>query len=175
VFVRTGQVRVELLSTTGQQLLLYRIYGGQSCVMTTACLLGESQYHAQAITETPVELILMPQTVFRANLAESPDFRNFVFNGFSDRLAALLQRTTELATYSVDQRLASALLQHADTTENEGRITLTHEQLAVEIGTAREVISRRLAAFEKKGIIIRHRGYIDIQLPAVLKEHLIDG
>lgn len=113
VFVRSGEVRVELLSTTGQQLLLYRISDGQSCVMTTACLLGASRYFAQFVTEAQVDLMLLPASVFRLRLAESPEFRDIVFDGFSQRLAALMQRTAELATYSVDQRLAAVLLVHA--------------------------------------------------------------
>lgn len=162
VFVKTGRVRVELLSRDGQQLLLYRIQSGQSCVMTTACLLGNSDYYAQAITETQVDLVVIPQRVFQSQLAESPSFRGLVFDGFSERLAALMQRTAELATQTIDQRLASLLLAQTNTEGSDGTISLTHEQLAIEIGTAREVVSRRLAAFEKQGLVMRHRGYIEI-------------
>jgi len=172
VFVRSGLVRVELLSSKGQNLLLYRIADGQSCVMTTACLLGANRYHAHAITETQVELILLPQNAFRAKLAESSAFRDHVFNGFSERLAALMQRTAELATHTVDQRLAAALLARAETASQGAVIALTHEQLAIDIGSAREVVSRRLAAFEKQGVVARHRGGIEILQTETLAEYL---
>lgn len=168
VIVTSGVVRVELLSTSGQQLLLYRIGEGQSCVMTTSCLLGDNQYFAQATTETPVKLLLIPREKFRSLLIESSEFRDFVFDGFSERLSSLMQRTAELATNTVDQRLAASLLANAQSQGKLGHegngstVHLTHEQLAIEIGSAREVVSRRLAAFEKMGLIKRHRGHVEI-------------
>jgi len=167
VIVRDGTVRVELLSTTGQQMLLYRIEDGQSCVMTTSCLLGNSQYFAQALTETPVELVLITRASFNNQLAESAEFRDFVFSGFHERFAGLMSRTTELVTSTVDQRLAAALLAIADangasTAGASKQIDQTHQQLAVDIGSAREVVSRRLASFEKNGLIAKSRGNIEI-------------
>ncbi len=171
VFVRDGCVRVELLASSGQQMLLYRIQSGESCVMTTACLLGESRYYAQAITETQVELLLMPVAGFRRRLADSERFRAFVFAGFSERLAAMMQRTAELATHTVDQRLAAALLAHSDNAAGDV-IELTHQQLAIEIGTVREVVSRRLSAFEKIGFVSRQRGQVQILDTAGLMQQL---
>jgi len=175
VIVSTGSVRVELLSTTGQQLLLYRISEGQSCVMTTSCLLGDNRYFAQATSETPVSLLLIPKKNFRSLLIESSEFRDFVFDGFSERLSSLMQRTAELATNTVDQRLAASLLANAQSQGNAGNehtVHLTHEQLAIEIGSAREVVSRRLAAFEKMGLLKRHRGHVEIQDPNSLAKRL---
>ncbi len=162
VIVQEGTVRVELLAESGQQLLLYRIEAGQSCVMTTSCLLGASDYFAQAFTETEVNLLMIPQSVFQLQLTQSESFRDFVFNGFAERLASLLGRTAELATSTVDQRLAGALITNAASGESEYTLELTHSQLAIEIGSAREVVSRRLAAFEKKALIERHRGHIKL-------------
>jgi len=168
VIVSSGVVRVELLSTSGHQLLLYRIGEGQSCVMTTSCLLGDNQYFAQATTETPVKLLLIPREKFRSLLIESSEFRDFVFDGFSERLSSLMQRTAELATNTVDQRLAASLLANAQSQGKLGHegngstVHLTHEQLAIEIGSAREVVSRRLAAFEKMGLLKRYRGHVEI-------------
>jgi len=172
VYVRKGSVRVELLSTNGQQLLLYRIQGGQSCIMTTACLLGNNQYTAHAVTETEVELLLISQDTFRERLNDSPLFRDFVFDGFAERLASLMERIKELATLSIDQRLAAALLAAVDRFYPDKILMLTHDQLAVEIGTAREVISRRLADFEKHGALSRHRGAVEILNAEYLKQYL---
>jgi len=131
-------VRVELLSTTGHQLLLYRINAGQSCVMTTACLMGSTSYTAQALTESPVDLVLLPA------------------------ISAMMQRTMELVSHSVDQRLAAALVEYTKRGSDDASIELTHEQLAIEIGTSREVITRRLAQMEKAGLVKRLRGRIEV-------------
>ena len=162
VLVTKGSVRVELLSTTGHQLLLYRINAGQSCVMTTACLMGSTSYTAQALTESPVDLVLLPASEFRKKLDRTPEFRNFVFNGFADRLSAMMQRTMELVSHSVDQRLAAALVEYTKRGSDDASIELTHEQLAIEIGTSREVITRRLAQMEKAGLVKRLRGRIEV-------------
>ena len=162
VVVKDGRVRVELLATSGQQLLLYRIEAGQSCVMTTSCLLGGAEYFAQAISETDVDLLLIPQQVFQQMLTDSAEFREFVFDGFAQRLSSLLSRTADLATSTVDQRLAAVLIDNAVQDDSGVNLLLTHNQLALEIGSAREVVSRRLAAFEKKGWIQRQRGEIKL-------------
>lgn len=172
VFVRNGQVRVELLSSQGHQMLLYRICDGESCVMTTACLLGNNHYTAQALTETQVELMLISRTAFHERMKESAEFRDFIFDGFAARLAALMQKTTELATWSVDRRLVAALVHHAEQPGAGAQLTLTHQQLAVEIGTAREVISRRLSALADQGMISRQIGAIEICDIGGLKQKL---
>jgi len=180
VIVKSGTVRVELLTTTGHQLLLYRINSGESCVMTTSCLLGNTFYDAQAITESDVELTLIPKATFKKLTKESPEFVEFVFQNFSARLAALVARTTELTTQTIDQRLASALLVHIEHSDIGGSdvqqsITLTHQQLAIDIGSAREVVSRRLAHFEKLALLERQRGQIVLKDINALKRLLQIG
>lgn len=172
VIVQKGTVRVELLSTTGQQMLLYRIQDGQSCVMTTSCLLGNSQYFAQAFSETSVDIVLMSKTKFDEQLGGSSEFRDFVFNGFHKRFAELMNRTAELVTNTVDQRLAAALLGYSKDINPDVSIVQTHQQLATDIGSAREVVSRRLAAFEEKGFIKKNRGSIEILDVAKLEKLL---
>lgn len=174
VIVRKGTVRVELLSTSGQQMLLYRIEDGQSCVMTTSCLLGSSRYFAQAFSETSIELVVLSQATFNEQLRASSEFRDFVFNGFHQRFAELINRTTELVTSTVDQRLAAALLTHAQISASNTTVEQTHQQLAIDIGTAREVVSRRLATFEKNGLIEKNRGQLIILDIDKLKDLLSD-
>lgn len=162
VIVKAGTVRVELLTAAGNQLLLYRIDSGESCVMTTSCLFSNSLYDAQATTESDVELILLPRAAFHRLIKESPDFLTFVFDSFGSRLASLVKRTTELTTQTIDQRLAAALLAQVENTDDNLTITLTHQQLSVEIGSAREVVTRRLAHFEQQALLERRRGHIVI-------------
>lgn len=161
VLVLQGQVRVELLSVTGQQLTLYRIHEGQSCVLTTSCLMSGDNYSAQAITDTDVDILLLPKNAFNDMLTELPSFRQFVFDGFSDRLSTMMQRTNELATHSIDQRLAAALLARSET-QKQHVLNMTHEELAIEIGTVREVVSRRLKIFEKDGLVRKNRKALEI-------------
>jgi len=161
VLVLEGMVRVELLSITGQQLTLYRIKQGQTCVLTTSCLMSGNDYSAQAITESEVDILLLPKSNFNQMLNESAPFRQYVFDGFSERLSTMMQRTNELATYSIDQRLAAALLARSEWHQDRV-LYITHEELAVEIGTAREVVSRRLRIFENDGLVRRDRKYLEV-------------
>jgi len=161
VVVLEGRVRVELTSVTGQQFVLYRIHQGQPCVLTTACLIGGNSYTAQAVSETEVEIALIPKPEFKQRLKSSEQFRAFVFDGFAERLSTLIQRTSELVTYSTEQRLSASILKRA---ELSGGLTIevTHDELAIEIGSAREVVSRRLAVLEKAGILRRNRRSLEI-------------
>jgi CRP/FNR family transcriptional regulator len=171
VLVLEGQIRVELSSITGQQLMLYRIHQDQSCVLTTACLMSGNNYSAQAIAETDITIALVPAVVFSRMLGESAAFRQFVFDGFAERLTTMMQRTSELTTYSIDQRLAAALLARLNST-GDLTLTITHEELAVEIGTVREVVSRRLAAFERDGWLRRHRKQVEVIDAGALEDKL---
>ena len=170
VYVVSGRVRVDMLSPTGQQILLYRIHEGESCIMTTACLLGNNEYSVQAVSETELEIALISKTEFLSSLNQSETIRNFVFDGFCSRISDVVSRMNEIATMPIDQRLASVLLEHYSAAKPGEALRLTHEGLAVEVGTAREVISRRLAVFEKQGLLQRSRGYISILDHARLRE-----
>ena len=171
VLVQEGKVRVELSSITGQQLTLYRILPGQSCVLTTSCLMSGNNYSAQAIADTDITITLLQEQHFNNMLESSSAFRQFVFDGFAARLSAMMQRTSELATYSIDQRLAAALLARYDW-RRDHLLQVTHEELAVDIGTAREVVSRRLAIFEKDGLVLRHRNFLEIIDESGIKQRL---
>lgn len=170
VYVMSGRVRVDTLSPTGQQILLYRIKEGEFCIMTTACLLGNNDYSVQAISETELEIALISKTDFLSSLNQSEAIRNFIFDGFCTRLSDVVNRMNNIATSTIDQRLASVLLEHTNKADNGTVLKLRHEDLAVEVGTVREVVSRRLAAFENQGLLARSRGQIDILDPARLRE-----
>ena len=172
VFVETGRVRVEMLAQNGQQLMLYRIQAGESCVLTTSCLLGGDPYSVQATAETDLKINLVAKSEFSAALNQSENFRQFVFNGFCARLTDVIARMNELAATTVDQRLASVLVERYETSGAESTIQLTHENIAIEVGTAREVVSRRLAAFEKQGFLTRQRGEIQIRDIDGLKQQI---
>lgn len=154
-----GVVRVQQVSDTGREIVLYRVSAGESCALTTACLMGYEEYQAEGIAETDVEAVAIPRATFDDLIARSPEFRRFVFTAFSVRITNLFRVIEEVAFARVDVRLAQRLLELAGPA---GHIELTHQQLAAELGTAREVISRQLNEFQRRGWISTSRGTIDI-------------
>ena len=151
-----GRVRVQLTSAAGREVTLYRIEPGGSCVLTTSCLLGSESYPAEAIAEAPVRALAVPLQDFHAVLERSPGFRSFVFDGFAGRLTNVIRKIEQIAFTAIDARLAAALLERDP--ERDDR--LTHRELAVELGTAREVVSRHLKRFEAQGWVELGRGLV---------------
>ena len=167
VFVTHGCVKVYARSRTGKEVVLYRVKEDEMCILTTACLLGNSRYPAEAITESETLIRIIPANLFGQLLNDSEPFRQFVFEGLSMRLAQVMERFEHLVLDSVHQRLADFLLRCAD---SQGVVETTHELLAVEIGTVREVVSRHLSEMEKDGLLIALRGRIEILQPLALAQ-----
>ncbi|MFO1402848.1 MAG: Crp/Fnr family transcriptional regulator [Steroidobacteraceae bacterium] len=154
-----GSVRVQLAAENGREIVLYRVGAGETCVLTTACLLARETYSAEAVAETEVQALLLPRPAFDALLAESAPFRDFVFAAQASRLTGLLLLVQEIAFARLDIRLARRLLELG---EPAGALALTHQALAAELGTAREVISRQLKEFERRGWVRLERGQVGI-------------
>ncbi|MBS0394637.1 MAG: Crp/Fnr family transcriptional regulator [Proteobacteria bacterium] len=150
-----GSVRVELLSESGREIVLYRVEPGETCVLTTACLLARERYGARAVAETEAVAALVPRALFERLLASSAAFRDFVFAAQASRLTTLLALVEEVAFGRLDARLARRLLELAGA---DGAVLLTHQALAAELGTAREVVSRLLKDLERRGWIRLERG-----------------
>jgi len=159
LLVIEGTVRVQQVSETGREIVLYRVTSGESCTLTTACLLGHDTYSAEALTETPVRAVAIPRTTFDDLVARSPQFRSFVFSAFSDRITNLFRLVEQVAFGRLDARLARKLVDLADPA---GIVSATQQQLAAEIGTAREVISRVLGEFSRRGWLSAGRGRITL-------------
>ena len=154
-----GNVRVQQVSETGREIVLYRVSAGESCALTTACLMGYEDYQAEGIAETDVEASAIPRATFDDLIAKSAAFRRFVFTAFSVRITNLFRVIEDVAFARVDVRLAQRLLQLGGDARH---IELTHQALAAELGTAREVISRQLNEFQRRGWIATSRGAIDV-------------
>ncbi len=171
LFLLDGTVRVQQVSETGHEIVLYRIEAGQSCVLTTACLLAYEDYAAEGIAETDVTAVAVPRIVFDDLVAQSKPFRDFVFAAFSKRITDLFLMIDEVAFQRLDVRLADRLIQLAGDGD---RIATTHQKLSVELGTAREVISRQLQEFQRRGWIAQSRGQVtfkDREALAALATH----
>jgi CRP/FNR family transcriptional regulator len=145
------------MSDGGREVLLYHVRSGDSCVLTTSCLLSGDCYPAEGITEGEISAFAVPSQAFYRCIELSPFFREFVFKNFSSRLSKLIGRMETVVFDTIDQRISKALL-----SSGENVITKTHSELAYELGTAREVVSRHLKSFENEGWITLKRGTIDI-------------
>ncbi len=160
LLVTQGVVRVSHLGEGGREVVLYRVEEGQSCILTTSCLLSGRPYSSEAVAETEVEAVLLGREDFEELLALSPDFRALVFSVFGERLLDLLVLIDALAFQRIDERLARLLVQRMGP---EGQVEGTHRQIAEELGTVREVVSRRLKAFAEEGLVCLHRGGLLVQ------------
>jgi len=158
-FLLKGSVRVDLITDQGKSVLLYHIGPNETCILTASCLISDDSYCAEALTETEVEAVAIPKAKFQEMLNTSQPFRELVFRSFSSRLSAMMVKIDEVSFASLDKRLARRLLELR--TEGE-LIEITHEQLANDLGSAREVISRKLVDWEKQGLITRARGSVRI-------------
>lgn len=158
LLVEHGAVRVQMTADTGREVLLYRVRAGESCVLTTACLLGSELYAAEGTTETDTVGIAIPVPLFRKLVNESPAFRDLVFAGFGRRITDILMTLEDVAFHRLDARLARLLLERCQA----GPITATHQSLAVDLGSSREVVSRQLKTFAQEGLVDLSRGRIAI-------------
>jgi len=160
VMVVSGAIRVQKIDPQGHEIVLYRVEEGQSCMLTTTCLLAKQNYPAEGIAETDVDLVLLPLDAFDSALTESPGFRRFVMANIGHRISDLMLLLEDVAFGRKDVRLAAFLLKNAR--ENGDILELTHRQLAVELGTAREVVSRLIKDFERKGMVKLGRNKITL-------------
>ena len=165
LLVVAGSVRVQQIAESGREIVLYRVGPGETCVLTTAGLLGGDPYAAEGLTDGEVEALVLPAAVFHELLAKSDVFRRFVFTTYGRRLTQMMAVVEDVAFRRIDARLARHLLALAGPA---GEVAATHQELAVELGTAREVISRQLKTLEKQGLVEAGRGSIRLADRAAL-------
>lgn len=159
----SGSVRVIKSSINGRELQLYRVCAGESCILTSSCLLGHSPYHARGITEQDVEMVVLPPARFKALVASHPPFRDYIFGLFSERLTDLMELVTAVAFQKLDQRLAALLVAKPSPLHS------THQALADELGSAREMVSRLLKGFAEQGWVKLGREQIEVTDTDALK------
>lgn len=159
ILVTSGTVKVLARGTNGRELVLYRIEDKGSCVLTTSCLLGRQIYPAEGIAETDVEAFLLPAEAFEKALAQSPILRQFIFSSYAHPLSDMIELVQSIAFESIESRLVEYLLAHND---ERLEINCSHQTIADELGTAREVISRQLKKLEQQQLVQLERGRIRI-------------
>lgn len=160
--VLSGEVRVARGTAQGRALELYRVPPGELCVASTSCTVGARPMQAHGIATQPTELALLDAEGFDRCCAEA-SFRRFVFSVFAERLADLMTLVEAVAFQRLDQRLAAALLGHGPV------VHATHQALAEQLGTAREIVTRLLRRFEQAGQVRLSRERIDVLDAAALR------
>lgn len=159
--VLAGGVRVAKRAANGREIVLYRVGPGEGCVLSSGCLLGRQDYRATGTAEGALRLALLPRSLFDEAIARVPAFRSFVFALFNARLAELAGLVEEVAFRRLDQRLAAWLIEQS--ARGTRPITATHQAIADELGSVREIVSRVLGHLAVDGLITTGRGRIDVR------------
>jgi len=154
--VLKGTIRVVKAAPTGRELELYQVGPGESCIMSIGCLLGSKSYSARGIAEGEVTLMTLGYPLFNRLMEQHAPFRNYIIGLFSTRLVELMELVEQVAFRKLDQRLASLLVERGPV------IYTTHQGLALELGSVREIVSRLLASFTKRGLVSLGREKIEV-------------
>jgi CRP/FNR family transcriptional regulator len=155
----SGVVRVYKVGETGREITLYRFGLGESCILTANAILSDKSFPAIATVEQDAEAVMIPTKTFRDWVRRYDIWRDFVFDLLSQRLSSIMAIVDEVAFQRMDLRIASWLLKQAKV---QNPMHITHQQIAGELGSSREVISRLLEDFVGAGLIRSGRGTIEV-------------
>lgn len=154
-----GLTRVFKASPEAREMLIYRVQAGGTCVLTTQCLLSGGNFPAESVAEEDTRLAAIPKPTFVRLMSDSARFRDFVLSDYATLLSQLFTLLDEVAFSSMSRRLALRLVADAS---GDGQVHKTHQQLASDIGTVREVVSRQLSEWETAGLLQTGRGEIRV-------------
>ena len=166
----SGVVRVYKIGETGREITLYRFGNGESCILTANAILSQKNFPAVATVEKEAEAVMIPAQAFRDWVRRYDLWREFVFDLLSERLSAVMMIVEEVAFRRMDARLASFLLERGFRADS---IYITHQQIAAELGTSREVVSRILEDFSAVGMVQVSRGVVRIVDREALQTHTV--
>lgn len=167
VFLNTGLIRVSLTAENGREVVLYRVGPGDVCLQTFTCLIDGRNYAAEGVAETDLTGEIMPHARFQEALATDAVFRRAIFSAVAQRFADYERLVEDVALTGFDARLARALLR---LTHEADEIAISHDELAAETASGRAVVSRRLAALARQGVIATGRRRIEILRRAKLEQ-----
>lgn len=155
--VLSGSIKVQMTGASGNSIVLYRMGADDICTLSIGCLMSGHGYRAEAVVEAASTAIMLPRRLFDQMMAVSAEFRGGVMTSYGRRLDDLMLLVEEVAFRRMDERLEAWLAARA----KQGVISITHQELAVELGTAREVVSRLLKELERQGRVALGRGHIE--------------
>jgi CRP/FNR family transcriptional regulator len=156
----SGTVRVFTIGETGREITLYRFMRGESCILTASCILSTQEFPAIAIAEEPAEAFSVGSAIFQHWIDTYAPWRTYVFQLLAQRLSSVMAVIDEVAFRRMDVRIAEFLLRQSSATNRV--LLLTHQQIAAELGTSREVVSRILADFAAAELVQLGRGSITV-------------
>jgi len=162
VLIAEGQARVQISTRTGREMILFRLNAGESCALTTSCLLTNSSYYAEAIAETPLKIITIPAAIFRKILKEHTELSLSLVDNYAHRIGELTGVIDRLMSRDLNSELKALLKANADA---DNIVHMSHQKIADEIGSSREVISRKLKTYEKADLVQLSRGRISLLKP----------
>jgi CRP/FNR family transcriptional regulator len=164
--VLEGSVRVSCLSGGGREIVLYRVRPGETCTITVSCLVSERPFAARGVVEQPTTGLFVPSGTFRRLLRDSNPFRTFVLGIFTARIDHLMELVNEVAFNRLDVRIAARLLELGPV------LRMTHQELADEVGSTREMVSRILESFADRGLVTLGRRRIEVRDAEALRTAL---
>lgn len=153
----SGVVRVYNIGASGREITLYRFGLGDSCILSANAIFNQQNFPAIATVEEEAEAVMIPSAIFRDWVNRYEVWRNFIINLLSQRLSSLMAVIDEVAFQRMDSRIAALLAQRA---LHENPMQVTHQEIAAELGSSREVISRILEEFARQGMIETARGTV---------------
>ena len=155
--VVSGRLRLFRISDKGREMSLYRIGSGDLCIIATVCTMGDMEYDFMIEAEEDSTLLSIPPDTFRELLYRSKAFQTYVFNTLAEKLIGSIETIEMLIFVSIEERIMAYLKQHANAA---GVIKTTHEKMAIDLGSSREVITRQLRKMAEKGMLSLGRGKI---------------
>ncbi len=167
----SGVVRVYKVGETGREITLYRFGLGESCILTANAILSQQSFPAIATVEQEAEAVMIPADTFRDWVRRYDLWRGFVFDLLSQRLSSVMALVDEVAFRRLDARVAALLLERS---RAQNPIRITHQEIAAELGSSREVISRLLEDFASRGLIRSARGMVEILNPQSLRTRAVE-
>lgn len=174
LFVAAGILRVYLLSADGREATIYRLRAGETCVLSASCVLSAMTFDVQIDAETDCDLLIIPTPVFAQLVDENLYVENFVYRSSTERLSDLIQAVERMFFMTLRQRVAAFLIDESANSGNTS-LSLTQEQLARAIGSAREAVSRILKQLSQSGSIEVSRGEIHILDKGMLYRELSES
>jgi CRP/FNR family transcriptional regulator len=157
-FQLSGVKRNYKVSQTGREITLYEVGPGEICIVNVACSLSNSVCPTNSVSLTDVTMLSISAKDFRKLVAKYEEMRTFIFAAISQKFAEVMELIKEIAFRKMDERLFDYIVEKSE----HGKLSITHQRIAHDLGTAREVVSRLLKNFEKKGLIRTSRNLIEL-------------
>jgi len=158
LFLLSGEIRVFKTGVNGKEITLYDISSGETCIINASCILSGAQAPANALTQTECDALLLPAPIFQRLAGKYEEVRNFVFQVLARNIADVMSLVEEIAFERMDERLSDYLREKV----HDGLLHTTHQKIASDLGTSREVVSRLLKDFERQGKLVLSRNLITI-------------